>query len=367
MTYPTIRPSLTLDFSKSKQLDPRITFSRSSTGTYVDGGVVKSAANNVARFEGDGLLIEESRTNLITYSQDLSNAIWQNVDCSWGTPLVTAPDGTATAQTPTITNSNNFTHTTSALVNGAFVSPNSTSTLTSSWRRDHITFTLGSGVTTITLYPLLNTGNPYVREDLSGLTAGGTYTLSGFYKKVGTTIYAWGIQFEQGSYPTSYIPTSGSTVTRSADVAELTADNFSNWYNNSEGTIFVDTKAASLTNTVVASLSTNSNNRMEIRSAGSSLTTSRFEVVESSANQFSSTITNNNTYRSLALGYKLNNTNAAANGTLGTLDTAFSVPAVDNLYLGNNIFATTQRPGHISRLSFYNQRLTDSQLQELTS
>ena len=76
MTYPTIRPRLILDFAKSKQLDPRITFSRSSTGTYVDGGVVKSAANNVARFEGDGFLIEEARTNNLTYSEQFDNAGW---------------------------------------------------------------------------------------------------------------------------------------------------------------------------------------------------------------------------------------------------------------------------------------------------
>ena len=67
--YPTQRPSLDLDFANSKRLDPRITFTRGSTATYVDAeGVIQSAANNEARFnhnpvtgESLGLLVEESR------------------------------------------------------------------------------------------------------------------------------------------------------------------------------------------------------------------------------------------------------------------------------------------------------------------
>ena len=50
-------------------------------------------------------------------------------------------------------------------------------------------------------------------------------------------IYVWGAVLElDASFPTSYIPTSGSTVTRSADVASMTGTNFSSWYNQSEGT-----------------------------------------------------------------------------------------------------------------------------------
>ena len=99
--YPTVRPSLTLDFQKSKQLDPRISFSRSSTATYVEGGVVKTADEHQARFEEEGLLIEESRTNLQPYSQEFDNAAWSKVGSSITANSVAAPDGTMTADTLT--------------------------------------------------------------------------------------------------------------------------------------------------------------------------------------------------------------------------------------------------------------------------
>ena len=89
--FPNVRPSLDLRFALAKKLDPRITFTRGSTGTYFGpDGLMKTAIENEPRFDHDpitgqslGLLIEESRTNLITNSNTLS---------SWGAaylPIVT--------------------------------------------------------------------------------------------------------------------------------------------------------------------------------------------------------------------------------------------------------------------------------------
>lgn len=69
-------PSLDLRFTAGGGLDPRITFTRASAGSYFDyTGTLQSAATNVARFDYDpvtlaarGLLIEESRTNLLLNS-----------------------------------------------------------------------------------------------------------------------------------------------------------------------------------------------------------------------------------------------------------------------------------------------------------
>jgi hypothetical protein len=49
-----------------------------------------------------------------------------------------------------------------------------------------------------------------------------------------------GLQVESGSVATSYIPTSGSTVTRAADDLEITGSAFSDFYNGSEGTFYIE-------------------------------------------------------------------------------------------------------------------------------
>ena len=75
---------LDLRFALQKTLDPRVTFTRASTATYVDGdGALRTATTNEARFnhspttgESLGLLVEEARTNLCLYSQAISTAPW---------------------------------------------------------------------------------------------------------------------------------------------------------------------------------------------------------------------------------------------------------------------------------------------------
>ena len=69
--YPTIEPLLKLDFANARALDPRITFTRASSASYVGkDGLIKLALPNEPRFDHDpitgeslGLLIEEERTN----------------------------------------------------------------------------------------------------------------------------------------------------------------------------------------------------------------------------------------------------------------------------------------------------------------
>jgi hypothetical protein len=71
--FPSVRPTLDLDFANSKTLDPRIEFTRASGGSYVGAdGLIKYAGVNEARFDHDpvtgeslGLLVEEARTNSI--------------------------------------------------------------------------------------------------------------------------------------------------------------------------------------------------------------------------------------------------------------------------------------------------------------
>ena len=54
---------------------------------------------------------------------------------------------------------------------------------------------------------------------------------------VGTICYVWGPQVEQGAFPTSYIPTNGSAVTRNDENVILGGSGFTSFYNQDEGTM----------------------------------------------------------------------------------------------------------------------------------
>ena len=103
--FPTQRPALDLNFARQKRLDSRVTFTRASTGTYVGSdGLIKTAASGEARFDHDpetgeslGLLVEESRTNLLRYSEEFNNAPWRKYNTTVSSNTATAPDGTSTA------------------------------------------------------------------------------------------------------------------------------------------------------------------------------------------------------------------------------------------------------------------------------
>ena len=103
--YPTERPALSLNFARSKQLDPRVAFTRASTATFVgSNGLIQTAASGAARFDQNyatgeslGLLVEEARTNRALYSEQFDNGWWIKYATTVSANATTAPDGTATA------------------------------------------------------------------------------------------------------------------------------------------------------------------------------------------------------------------------------------------------------------------------------
>jgi len=94
-------------------------------------------------------------------------------------------------------------------------------------------------------------------------------------------IYIWGAQLEAGAFPTSYIATTSASVTRNADAASMTGTNFSSWFNNAEGTMYVQSGPSfPVANIGQISLTFNdggSNNRMY---AGKSLTQQLLQNLE---------------------------------------------------------------------------------------
>lgn len=284
--YPTIRPSLNLDFATSKTIDPRITFSRASSATYFDEkGVMRTAPAGVPRIDFDpvtgeckGWLAEEQRTNLLTYSEQFDNAIWSKRAGSAITPNnVIAPDGTLTADKHS--NTDTTTNVTYIGLGGAFTTDNTVYCASAFVKRgsqplarismysrvsssqylavDFNLDTLNVNVSNIGSVTggaggIIPIGNGWYRVWASANMLTGTDTTGvrfapswwGMPTEIGAEYgYIWGAQLEVGAFPTSYIKTEASQVTRAADNAVMTGTNFSDW-SNSVGTILAKYKTA---------------------------------------------------------------------------------------------------------------------------
>jgi hypothetical protein len=224
----TIRPSLLLDFAKSKTLDPRITFTRGGIGTYTDAnGLIKNAASNEARFDHNpitgeslGLLIEEQRTNLLTYSENFDNAAWAKVGtCTISSNTTTAPDGALTADTlnlPTIADRINPPSPTATAVSTTYTGSiwlAGSGTIELSLANGNGTYAITT--TEITLTPILTR---YTVSHTTSATTTSIYYILGRYNGTGTatSVIAWGAQLEQGAFATSYIPSADSFTSRAS-------------------------------------------------------------------------------------------------------------------------------------------------------
>jgi hypothetical protein len=318
--WPAIRPVLLLDFSNGRTLDPKISITRSSTATRVnEKGVIETVPANQPRFDHDpttleslGLLIEEQRTNLFLNSETLST---QSV--------------TVTAAAHTVS----FTGTGSITFSGAY---SGTLSGTSATTKVSLTFTPSAG----------------------SLTA----TVSGSVK------YS---NCELGSWATSWIPTTGSTATRNADLVSLTGTNFSSWFRSDEGTVLVSGRGVNNSDTAAGRVfrivnSGDTTQRIEsyITNAGN-ITSQIFNGTTQDSDTFSYTVGDSFTH---ALAFKLNDCAAAFNGSTPTTDTSAAMPTgLNTLYLGGNASAGDYLGGHIKKFCFFPLRLTNAQLTAVTS
>lgn len=221
------------------------------------------------------------------------------------------------------------------------------------------------------IYWKLKDGGTWTR--IGGVVGnGGNFLYADFFPSVlgipeGSEVYFAFGQVELGSFPTSYIPTSGSTVTRAADVASIEGANFSSWYNQSAGTVFSNATAA--TTAAIAGFDDGTaNERWRIGHAGSNnaaIVVVDNGIVQTNFNSLSNS-TPFNQFHKIAGAIATNNLSFAVNSILFS-DNTLSVPTVNSLNLGRAIGISGYLNGHIARLTYYPYRLPDTILQEITS
>jgi hypothetical protein len=173
------------------------------------------------------------------------------------------------------------------------------------------------------------------------------------------------------AFSSSYIPTTATAVTRSADVASITGDNFSRWYRQDEGTVFADiavTQPSIGGNQFVFRFSDNSfNNAIAINIPGQTqLTTASGSVFDGSAISVASLIAN--TFSKIAGGYASNNLGISLNGATAIADTTATIAtAMTRADIGSDHIGLNRvRAGTVRRLTYWPQRLPNSTLQNIT-
>jgi hypothetical protein len=407
----------------SKTFSQIITFTRASTATFFNSaGTLTSAAVDAPRFDynpstlaAQGLLIEEARTNIVASSVYTANANgWTNgVIGGTGTIVaaaVNSPAGTTAGvfnisglngssyvgQFATVTASANA-RTGSIFVRnnggvkfqirlvfqtgGTFVSYGTEYDFNTTAFQDGI-----AGTNAPTSRSVTSVGNGWLRITITASDngTGNTQASLQFWGAATTANYnylMWGAQIEEASagasaaFPTSYIPTTTTALTRSTDVASV--NTLSPWFNSVEGTLFAEGSriAAGATSGVMVGLSQTAAFNQSIYMSNDS----------GNGNVLNSTVINGgvsqaavggtvatgiiNTFKA-SLAYKANDFAGSINGAAPAIDPSGTIPTpMQILALGCAPWQAngqTNWSGYLRRITYYPRRLSNAELQSIT-
>jgi hypothetical protein len=327
-----------------------------------------------------GLLIEEGRTNLLARSQEFNLSPWGTNNAMTVTPDATiAPDGTLTADAI------NFdTNSTSRIIYlaGSAVVHTFSVWLRADTNRTCIIATAAAGVAQIeTICNVTTTWQRFSVVATNWPSGTGSFNVRIGNNTSGTagTIFAWGAQVEAGSFATSYIPTTTGTLARGADVCNITGGNFNNFYNQSEGTMLVNSSCfapqplALPSRRVVTASDGTSGNRVAIGNIAAGF-------VDAGLSQVFIVATGGSIQATLGISgltlssinktvgaYKQNDFAVSTNGSAVVTDaTGLVGTSLNRLDIGNQLSGDFLC-GHIAAIRYYKKRLPDAKLVTLTT
>jgi hypothetical protein len=404
--YPTVRPTLSFDFVNAGVLDPSVTFTRPTSATYFDEtGILRVANPNTPRFDfnpstlaAQGFLIEEARTNLVLQSADFSTT-WTVTGATITTNSTTSPDGTSNADS-LVEDGTTGLHLTQQFITFANATTYTVSLYVKASTRTWVQVLLPSAAFTASQGGFFNLsgagslgttiGSPTSRTitaisngwyritvtATSTAAAGGNVaitaasadnTASYAGSSGSTALFLFGAQLEAGAFPTSYIPTTTTALTRSADVASV--NTLSPWYNAAEGTVYAECVLNAFATTQQAAWridDTTDNERMFVRRNGSTV---QYVGIDGGVTQWSlntgNTVTVGTPFKHAA-AYKVNDIASAFNGGNILTATTATLPTVTLMRLGGENGGAYLN-GTIRRITYYPVRLTNAQLQNLTA
>ena len=374
-----LSPSLLLNFAGAQTLDPRITFTRATTATFTGSdGLIQTAAINAPRFDYNpttlaplGLLIEEQRTNLLLYSTDLSIGWTKGTLATWTLNAAIAPDGTMTALQGdgvtgvSISGAGGALYRLGNTVSGSTAYTFSVYVRTQTGTATNVRLRLNETGGNSTQSSDLTVTTAWTRVSLSVTTAAGATAVSTL---VGTSsgtanLFIWGAQLEAGAFATSYIPTVASQVTRAADNAVMTGTNFSSWYVQNEGTLFV--QAIEKPDTVTRQFASISDGTTETYSVATFNNTGRIRAQGASSGGIGTTVTG----QSFKIGYSfISGAQAGSLNSSSIVTASTTVTTTPNQFrIGANQAGSVFWNSHIRRIAYYNRRLTNAELQGITA
>ena len=192
-------------------------------------------------------------------------------------------------------------------------------------------------------------------------------TINTFSGATARDIEIYAPQVEDGSYATSYIPTQGSAVTRSAESCNQTPPDgvigqtegtlyaeLGNIPNNAIDDVFIELSDGTSNNRILFYVDSDGHIRNQIKSNGSisSLINTNVDV---SSNM------------KIAITYKTNEAKVFINGVqYGGTDTSVVVPSVSKFNL-ENFTGTRSQSSSLKDVKLYNTALTEAELIQLTS
>jgi len=362
--------------------------SNANTILSVDNISVKEEArNNVPRIDYTGggcphILAEPQRTNEIVQSENFSDGSYVKTNATVLSGFV-SPSGDTTAYKMTATAANGqlrfgevFSNTDVKAVSVFAKANTSTSKLTiveQNYLGTQATFDLNLGVidsSSTTSSKMENYGNGWYRCIITqAYSSGQTAAVFAFRSATVDSLFLWGSQAETGSFASSYIPTSGSAVTRNQDI--FTRDGIASLINSTEGVLF--TEIAALfedgSNRSISLSDGTTSNRVVVRYIGSNVINAFCVVGGSAQASLSHAVSNITNFSKAAFKYKANDFALWIDGVEVATDTSGTLPSADTFNSlkisgaagANNFF------GKVKQLQVYKTALTDAQLTSLTS